>query len=77
MRDLSSRDDSMAIVRAVTGLGKSLGIITTAEGVETAEQLSLLTAEGCTEVQGFLFNAPQPAANVEKMLSAQPRRRRA
>jgi EAL domain-containing protein (putative c-di-GMP-specific phosphodiesterase class I) len=68
--ELAIRDDSMAIVRAVTGLGKSLGISTTAEGVETSEQLALLRAEGCTEVQGYLFSPPRPAEDVERMLSA-------
>ncbi len=67
--ELVTRDDSMAIVRALTGLGKSLGISTTAEGVETKEQLALLRSEGCTEVQGYFFNPPRPAADVEKMLS--------
>ena len=70
VRDLASRGDAMAIVRAVTGLGRSLGIATTAEGVETTEQLALLRAEGCTQVQGFLFSPPRPGAEVEKMLSA-------
>jgi diguanylate cyclase (GGDEF)-like protein/PAS domain S-box-containing protein len=70
VHELTSRGDSMAIVRAVTGLGKSLGIATTAEGVETNEQLALLRSEGCTEVQGYLFSAPRPAAEVEKMLSS-------
>jgi diguanylate cyclase (GGDEF)-like protein len=69
VHELASRGDSMAIVRAVAGLGKSLGIATTAEGVETNEQLALLRAEGCTEVQGYLFSKPRPAAEVEKMLS--------
>jgi diguanylate cyclase (GGDEF)-like protein len=67
--ELATRDDSMAIVRAVTGLGKSLGISTTAEGVETSEQLALLRLEGCTEVQGFLFSPARPAEDVEKMLA--------
>ena len=67
--ELATRDDSMAIVRAVTGLGKSLGISTTAEGVETSEQLALLRLEGCTEVQGYLFSPPRPAEDVESMLS--------
>ena len=72
VNELASRDDSMAIVRAVTGLGRSLGIATTAEGVETVEQLDLLRREGCTQVQGYLFSRPRPAAEVEAMLSDTP-----
>jgi diguanylate cyclase (GGDEF)-like protein/PAS domain S-box-containing protein len=69
VNELATREDSAAIVRAVTGLGKSLGILTTAEGVETSEQLAVLRSEGCNEVQGYLFNPPRPASEVEKMLS--------
>jgi EAL domain-containing protein (putative c-di-GMP-specific phosphodiesterase class I) len=72
--ELATRDDSMAIVRAVTGLGKSLGIVTTAEGVETDAQFDLLRQEGCTQAQGYLFSRPRPAADVENMLM-QPRQR--
>jgi diguanylate cyclase (GGDEF)-like protein len=68
INELATRNDSMAIVRAVAGLGKSLGISTTAEGVETKEQLALLRSEGCTDVQGYLFSVPRPAADVEWML---------
>ncbi len=75
VHELATRDDSMAIVRAVTGLGKSLGICTTAEGVETDEQLALLRGEGCTEVQGYLFNPPRPAAEVEGILARSDQRR--
>ena len=73
--ELATRDDSMAIVRAVTGLGKSLGIVTTAEGVETAAQFELLRREGCTQAQGYLFSRPVPASEVGRMLSktSQPR----
>jgi EAL domain-containing protein (putative c-di-GMP-specific phosphodiesterase class I) len=64
----------MAIVRAVTGLGKSLGIVTTAEGVETEAQFELLRREGCTQAQGYLFSQPRPVAEVNAMLS-RPRAR--
>ncbi len=73
IHDLPTKDDSVAIVRAVVGLSSSLGITTTAEGVETKEQLASLTSEGCNEVQGFLFSRPRPAAEVERLLAqAQP-----
>jgi len=75
VHELATHDDSMAIVRAVAGLGRSLGICTTAEGVETDEQLTLLRSEGCTEVQGYLFSAPCPAADVERLLAEEGHRR--
>ncbi|MBR0826046.1 EAL domain-containing protein [Bradyrhizobium manausense] len=68
VQELSTREDSMAIVRAVTGLGRSLGIATTAEGVENDAQLELLRREGCTQVQGYLFSQPRPASEVTNML---------
>ena len=69
IRDLPGKEDSLAIVRAVVGLSSSLGIKTTAEGVETKEQLASLTSEGCNEFQGFLFSQPRPAAEVERLLA--------
>jgi diguanylate cyclase (GGDEF)-like protein/PAS domain S-box-containing protein len=68
IQDLATRRDCMAIVRAVTGLGTSLGIATTAEGVETQSQLDSLRAEGCTEVQGYFFSAPKPAGEIQRLL---------
>jgi diguanylate cyclase (GGDEF)-like protein len=68
VQELSTREDSMAIVRAVTGLGRSLGIATTAEGVENDAQLELLRREGCTQAQGYLFSRPRPASEVGNML---------
>ena len=68
VRELAERPDCMAIIRAVAGLGISLGIATTAEGVETDEQLSRLRAEGCTEVQGFLFSPPKPSSEIPGLL---------
>ncbi len=70
IRDLTKSKESLAILRAVVGLGSSLNMVTTAEGVETREQLELLQTEGCTDVQGFLFSAPRPAAEVKKMLTS-------
>jgi diguanylate cyclase (GGDEF)-like protein len=68
IRDLSDQPDSVAIVRAIAGLGSTLGIATTAEGVETDEQLEKVRAEGCTEVQGYLFSKPRPANEVGALL---------
>lgn len=66
--DLLTRKDSLAIVRAVTGLGASLGMTITAEGVETVPQLDRLKKEGCTEVQGYLFSAPLPADELAGLM---------
>ncbi len=68
VKDLAKRSDCVAIVRAISGLGRSLNITTTAEGVETIDQLDWLRAEGCNEVQGFLFSPAKPAAEVEQLL---------
>jgi diguanylate cyclase (GGDEF)-like protein/PAS domain S-box-containing protein len=68
IRGMSDRDDCLAIVRAVAAMGSSLGIGTTAEGVETSEQFEQLVREGCTEIQGYLLSVPQPACEVKEML---------
>jgi diguanylate cyclase (GGDEF)-like protein len=68
IRTISDDASSFAIIRAVTGLSNSLGMVTTAEGVETTEQLDRVRAEGCTEVQGFLFSAARPAAEVAELV---------
>jgi diguanylate cyclase (GGDEF)-like protein len=67
---MSDHNDSLAIVRAVIAMGSGLGIATTAEGVETREQFKQLKLEGCTEVQGHLFSAPRPAAEVNGLLAS-------
>ncbi|WOH79125.1 EAL domain-containing protein [Bradyrhizobium sp. BEA-2-5] len=69
VKDLAQRPDCGAIVRAISGLGRSLNITTTAEGVETEDQLDWLRAEGCNEVQGFLFSAARPAGEIAALLS--------
>jgi diguanylate cyclase (GGDEF)-like protein/PAS domain S-box-containing protein len=62
--EVDSRDDSRAIVRAVTGLASTLGMVTTAEGVERFDQLEELKREGCTQVQGYFFSRPVPAGQL-------------
>jgi EAL domain-containing protein (putative c-di-GMP-specific phosphodiesterase class I) len=57
-----------AIVRAIAALGGSLGIATTAEGVETEEQLDRVIADGCTEVQGYLIGRPAPPEQIVGLL---------
>ncbi len=66
--DLVKNKESMSIIRAVTGLGRSLGMRTIAEGVETLEQLEELRREGCTDVQGYLFSRPRPANEVPALI---------
>ena len=70
IRNVSDSKESLAILRAVVGLGSSLNIVTTAEGVETKKQLELLRAEGCTDVQGYFFSPPRPAAEMKELLTA-------
>ena len=65
---LGPDSDAAAIIKAVVGLSQSLGMSTTAEGVETEEQLTALRAQGCNEVQGFLFSPPLPASGARALL---------
>lgn len=67
VQDVDQREDSRAIVRAVTDLARSLGMTTTAEGVERREQLQQLYIEGCTEAQGFLFGMPKPMSQFPEL----------
>jgi diguanylate cyclase (GGDEF)-like protein len=71
VHDLPSNKDSMAIIRAVVGLGNSLGMVTTGEGVETQEELDYLKREGCTEAQGYLFGKARPAKDAATLLAKQ------
>jgi diguanylate cyclase (GGDEF)-like protein len=67
--DLSPTNaDAVALVRSVAQLGVSLGMATTAEGVETKEQAEQVGAEGCTEIQGNYISAPRPAAEIRKLI---------
>jgi diguanylate cyclase (GGDEF)-like protein/PAS domain S-box-containing protein len=62
IRNISSRPEGLAVIRAIIGLGQGLGMRVIAEGVETEEQLMTLRIEGCDEVQGYLFSRPLEAA---------------
>jgi EAL domain-containing protein (putative c-di-GMP-specific phosphodiesterase class I) len=62
--------NAAAIVRAVVGLGASLNLTTTGEGVETMAQLESLRSIGCTEAQGYLFSPARPNDEVPAMLAA-------
>ncbi|MBU1187327.1 MAG: EAL domain-containing protein, partial [Acidobacteria bacterium] len=64
-KDASDRE----IVKAIISMSHSLNIRVLAEGVETLEQLTFLKESGCDEAQGYLFCRPQPAEDLEKILS--------
>jgi EAL domain-containing protein (putative c-di-GMP-specific phosphodiesterase class I) len=64
IRNLTTNPSDAAIVRAIMSLGHSLELEIVAEGVETAEQLALLSTEGCDEVQGFYFAKAMPAEDL-------------
>src|ERR1700730_1516357 len=70
IRDVVDNTEAAAIVRAITTLGASLGMLTTAEGVELPEQVQVLRSLGCDEAQGYLFSRPLPASELDTMLQA-------
>jgi len=61
INDMGDSREALAIIRAITGMSRSLDIQITAEGVESDEQFAKLRDEGCTLFQGFLFGRPQPS----------------
>jgi predicted signal transduction protein with EAL and GGDEF domain len=67
VKDITENTGSLNIVRAVAALANGMGMTATAEGVETEEQLDRITSEGCTEMQGYLFSKPLPAAEIERL----------
>jgi diguanylate cyclase (GGDEF)-like protein len=66
--DIARSTISLNIVRAVIALAKGLGMSVTAEGVEAPQQSTTLAAEGCTEMQGYLFSEPVQFARIEHLL---------
>ncbi|MCX7156097.1 MAG: EAL domain-containing protein [Rhodocyclales bacterium] len=67
VRDLNVDPDDAAIVTAIIGLARSLGLDTLAEGVDTREQLDALLGLGCEKFQGFLFSHPLPPAEADRI----------
>jgi diguanylate cyclase (GGDEF)-like protein len=61
--------ESIAIIRAVVALAESLGMSTTAEGVETEEECQLLGRLGCRKIQGFLFGRPMPGREARRLFA--------
>jgi len=77
LESVEATGESLVLIESVVNLGRALGLIVTAEGVETEEQMRLLQAIGCHEVQGYYFSKPVPAADITLMLAAdEPRRAR-
>jgi diguanylate cyclase (GGDEF)-like protein len=77
VKDITENTGSLNIVRAVAALANGMGMTATAEGVETQEQLDRITSEGCTEMQGFLFSRPLPAAEIERLFLSRHEPRKA
>jgi diguanylate cyclase (GGDEF)-like protein len=69
VRDLPASESSLAIVKAVIGLGSSFGMAISAEGIETMAQLEMIRQQGCIEAQGFLFSRPLPAGAVTELIA--------
>ena len=68
--NLAHDNSSLAIADAVMNLGRALKLTIVAEGVETIEQLTILSGRSCDEVQGFLFSKPLPATEVQKEIDS-------
>ncbi len=68
VRDLQTDQSSTAITRALIGIGNDLGLITIAEGIETAEQEAALLRLGCPSGQGYRYGKPMPEADIDTLL---------
>lgn len=71
VNDVTRSVKATSIVTTIASLGRSLGMVTTAEGVEEEHQLQALRASGCHEGQGWLFSRPVPGTEVNALLAKQ------
>lgn len=71
VHDMCDSREAMSIIRAITELSNSLMIKTTAEGVESEEQMRRLAAEGCSHFQGYFYGRPAPASERLKQVITQ------
>ncbi|MBU2033685.1 MAG: EAL domain-containing protein, partial [Alphaproteobacteria bacterium] len=67
--------ESLAIINAVVAMARSLGMTTTAEGVETAEEAEMIRSMGCNKIQGYHFGRPMPAAEARRVFEREEARR--
>jgi diguanylate cyclase (GGDEF)-like protein len=72
VNDIAEPDGSSCIVQAVVNIAAARHMTTTAEGVETKQQLELLRALGCAEMQGYLFSPAKPAAEIRQLFDREP-----
>ncbi|MBY0531812.1 MAG: EAL domain-containing protein [Xanthobacteraceae bacterium] len=78
VQNLGVKEDAAAIVECVARLGRALGLVVTAEGVETGAQHRFVRAAGCQQIQGYLFSKPVRPAEITALLQKpQPERQRA
>jgi EAL domain-containing protein (putative c-di-GMP-specific phosphodiesterase class I) len=69
VQSIDTNEGALRLVQAMIGIARALGLSVVAEGVETEAQRDLLSAAGCTFLQGFLFSRPQPAAYFDELLA--------
>ena len=72
VRDLADNTEDQAIAQAIISMGRALGMTIVAEGVETIEQQNFLHANGCDEMQGYLFSRPLPPDQLAELLRPTP-----
>lgn len=73
LSELTMGGDSQVIIRMLARMGAGLGMVTTIEGVETKEQLDMVRAEGCTEIQGRYFSPPKTAEEIRELYRPKPK----